>query len=146
MHRVLIADDNIDLAIGLQALLEGEGHKVAVAHNGYTALELARHMRPDVVFLDIVMPGLDGYELAGLLRRELETELKIFAMSGFSEQRDQERARNAGIDQYLVKPVDPAFIASLLGRGKRPEAPATQPPYQAGESLDLPADSPPTAP
>jgi CheY-like chemotaxis protein len=118
-YRILVADDNRDSAESLKTLLELTGHRVTVAYDGHRALEIARQTRPHVVFLDIVLPGIDGYTLARMLRQELgHQDVRIFAVSGFNQE-DGQRSLEAGFDQYFVKPMDPEFIASLLSRAKR---------------------------
>ena len=114
--RVLIVDDNEDAAISLKMVLEVVGYDVAVAHNGPAGLDLARQHRPDVVLLDIGLPGIDGYEVARRLRREpgLET-IAVVAVSGYGREGDKQRAREAGFDRHLVKPVDPDELLALLG-------------------------------
>lgn len=93
------------------------GHYVRVCYEGEGALEAARQLRPDVVFLDLVMPGMDGYQVALGIRAEAQLRhVLIVGISGFGQEEDRERSRKAGIDQHLLKPVDPEFLKSLLGR------------------------------
>ena len=115
--RVLVADDNVDFADSLANALRGDGHQVRVAHDGLTALELARSEPPEVGLFDIGMPGLDGYELARVLRREPggATALLV-AITGWGQQADQQQAREAGFDEHLVKPVDMDGLLALLAR------------------------------
>jgi CheY-like chemotaxis protein len=115
-RRVLIVDDNVDSANSIAMLLSHAGHEVHVAHDGLGALAMARQVRPEFVFLDLGLPGLDGFEVARALRREPGLEaLRIIAVTGYGQESDREKAREAGIDQHLVKPADPAFLESLLG-------------------------------
>lgn len=115
-RRVLVVDDNVDQANSIALLLEHAGHDVQVAHDGLKALELARSMRPEFVFLDLGLPKLDGFEVARALRREPGLAgVRIIAVTGYGQESDREKAREAGIDQHIVKPADPAFIESLLG-------------------------------
>lgn len=115
-RRVLIVDDNVDSANSIAMLLSHSGHEVHVAHDGLGALAMARQVRPEFVFLDLGLPGLDGFEVARALRREPGLEaLRIIAVTGYGQESDREKAREAGIDQHLVKPADPAFLESLLG-------------------------------
>lgn len=125
-RRVLIVDDNVDQAHGLALLLEHAGHEVQVAYDGLKALELARSMRPEFVFLDLGLPKLDGFEVARALRREPAlVGVRIIAVTGYGQESDRERAREAGVDQHIVKPADPQFIESLLGaRGTEASRPA----------------------
>jgi PAS domain S-box-containing protein len=113
--RVLVVDDNRDAAESLALLLRGEGHDVQVAHDGRTALEVARNHRPDVAFLDIGMPGMDGYELSRQLRAQPALEkLLLVAVTGWGQEEDRRRSRQAGFDRHLVKPVEPASLQRLL--------------------------------
>lgn len=118
-RRVLVVDDNVDAVETLAMLLREMGHDVEFALNGQAALDMARRFRPEFVFVDLAMPGIDGYEVARRIGREPGLDgVRIFALTG-SGQRDDERrsSREAGCELHLVKPVDPAFLASLLGQG-----------------------------
>jgi PAS domain S-box-containing protein len=117
--RILIVDDNVDAAVALRLLLASLGHEAAVAHSGVDALRLAIEFRPEVVLLDIGMPGLDGYEVAGRLRDlRLGAPLQIIAVTGWGQPADREKSREAGFDLHLLKPVDEAELARILsGRG-----------------------------
>jgi CheY-like chemotaxis protein len=118
-RRVLVVDDNVDTAQSIQMLLKEAGHDVHVAHDGLKALEVARRLRPEFVFLDLGLPGLDGFEVARALRREPDLQsVRIIAISGYGGEADRRKAQEAGVDQHLVKPADPAFLESLLG-GRR---------------------------
>jgi CheY-like chemotaxis protein len=116
-RRILVVDDNLDAALSLSRLIALLGHDVNVARDGNSALFIARSMRPDFVLLDIGLPGSDGFQVAEALRREpgLGT-LKIIAITGRGEEEDRERSQQAGIDYYLLKPVDIPFLESLLGK------------------------------
>ena len=113
--RVLVVDDNVDVANSLGALLRAMGHQAFVAHDGPAALDLLARARPDIALLDITMPGMNGYELARLVRARAGSALRIVALSGFALPEDLARSLEAGFDQHMVKPVDPAFLKSLLG-------------------------------
>ncbi|HEY0856516.1 MAG TPA: ATP-binding protein [Albitalea sp.] len=114
-HRVLVADDNVDFANSLLAILESLGQEVTVVHDGFAALEAAGRLRPEYIFLDIGMPGMNGYEVAQRLRRQSSTcDAVIVAITGWGQQKDRERARDAGFDQHLVKPVDVDSLVQLL--------------------------------
>jgi CheY-like chemotaxis protein len=118
--RVLVVDDNVDSTATLSALLEQMGHEVEVAHDGLEALHAARRKRPDFLLLDITLPGLDGFAVASALRGEPGFgALRIVALTGWVGEEERRRSREVGIDHYLVKPVDLAFIESLLGRPAR---------------------------
>ncbi len=113
--RVLVVDDNIDAAATLQLLLNSLGHETRVVHDGIQALEAAADFVPDIVLLDIGLPGLDGYEVARRLRTlRRERPLRIIAVTGWGQDADRQRSREAGVDVHLVKPVDPMTLTSLL--------------------------------
>jgi CheY-like chemotaxis protein len=112
---VLIVDDNVDQADSLAALCRVLGHDVQVAYDGESALQSARRTRPEIVFLDITLPGMDGYDVAARLRAELGSRVQLVAVSGRGRDEDRERALGAGFDHFLLKPLDPSFLESLLG-------------------------------
>jgi CheY-like chemotaxis protein len=117
-HRVLVADDNVDFANSLQSILESLGQSVTVVHDGLAALEAAARIRPEFVFLDIGMPGLNGYEVAERLRRQPSTcDAVIVAITGWGQDKDRERARQAGFDEHLVKPAHVEHLVRLLRAG-----------------------------
>jgi CheY-like chemotaxis protein len=114
-RRVLVVDDNADAADSLRMTLELMGHFVCVAYDGRAGLEtgLAGHF--DVALLDIGLPGLDGYALAGRLREALgERCPKLVALTGWGQADDRRRAEQAGFDVHLTKPADPAVIVGIL--------------------------------
>lgn len=114
---ILIVDDNVDAAHTVGALCEHSGHEVDFAYDGVTGVDAARRLRPDVVFLDLALPRMDGYEVARQLRADpVLRHALIVALTGSAGEEERERARAAGIDHYLVKPADPAFVESLLRR------------------------------
>jgi two-component system CheB/CheR fusion protein len=112
---ILIVDDNIDAAESLAMLLKADGYQTAVGFDGLSALTLASTHLPDVVLLDIGLPGLDGYKVAERLRtmKELGHPLLI-AISGYGQSSDVEKARMAGFDEHLVKPADYEVIRGLI--------------------------------
>jgi CheY-like chemotaxis protein len=115
--RILIADDNRDAADTMGMLLELGGHEVIVAHSGNQALELGRQRRPDVVILDIGMPDINGYEVARTARNEdWGKSAYMIALTGWGQADDKERARMAGFDRHLTKPVDPDLVEEILKR------------------------------
>ena len=114
-RRILVVDDNADLARLTCHLLARLGYEVASAPNGATALEEARSFLPHVILLDIGLPGMDGYELARLLR--LVAGMKdalIIAISAYDQQAHHHRLEQAGLDHYLVKPVDFDALLALV--------------------------------
>jgi PAS domain S-box-containing protein len=113
--RVLVVDDNVDAAKSLALLLETVGHCVAIAHSGMAALETLDSHRPHVVLLDIGLPELDGYEIAKRVRaRYSPEELVLVAMTGYGQQTDRERSKQAGFDHHLVKPAACEEIETIL--------------------------------
>ncbi len=113
--KVLVADDNVDAAVGLAMFLEALGYDVRTAHNGPAALELARRWHPQAIFLDISMPLIDGNEVCRRLRQESwGKEALIAAVTGFGMPEDRKRSSESGFDYHLVKPVDPRSIIKLL--------------------------------
>ncbi|HYD46831.1 MAG TPA: ATP-binding protein [Terriglobales bacterium] len=114
-RRILVVDDNRDSADSLAMWLRSEGHQVTVAYNGETALELAREISPELLFLDIGMPGLNGYEVARNLRQQgPQTAMVLVAMTGWSQSSDRRRAFEAGFDLHLAKPIDAHGIARAI--------------------------------
>ncbi len=113
--RVLLADDNVDFAMSLQAALELTGMRVRTVADGQAALLLARAEPPDVAILDIGMPGLNGYELARALRGDPGTAgIALFAVSGWGQASDKELADRAGFDRHFVKPVPPEILIDAI--------------------------------
>ncbi len=115
-RRVLIADDNRDAADSLAILLRMDGHDVNVVHDGTAAMAVFATFRPEFVFLDIGMPGLNGYEVARKVRRRANngTPVTLVAVTGWGQENDKARAQAAGFDHHFTKPVDPERLASLL--------------------------------
>jgi signal transduction histidine kinase len=114
-RRILVVEDNPDAAEAMRLLLEQLGHEVASAASGNEAIDRARGFRPDVVLLDIGLPGIDGYEVARKLRTFEETRgARMIAVTGYGQPSDRERSSAAGFDHHLVKPVDPAKLAEAI--------------------------------
>ena len=113
--RILVVDDNVDAATSLALLLRAMGHVVFVAHEGRSALNDLSRIRPDIALLDIAMPDMSGYDVARQVRSRLGSAVRIVALTGFGLAEDRARALEAGFDQHMVKPADPAFLRSLLG-------------------------------
>lgn len=112
--RVLVVDDNVEAAQSLALLLRAMGHEVRVAHDGSAALDSAAQVRPDIVLLDIAMPGMSGLEVARRLRQRFAAQIRIVALSGFGQEEDRRQALEAGFDLHVMKPADPAFLKSLF--------------------------------
>jgi PAS domain S-box-containing protein len=113
--RVLVVDDNIDMAQTLALLLKTSGHDVRTAHTGPAALEVALDHRPNVVLLDIGLPGLNGYEVANRLRQQPALRnVVLVAMTGYGQETDRKRSQEAGFDHHLVKPTDFGKVREIL--------------------------------
>ena len=113
--RVLVVDDNRDAARAISKLLELQGHDVCVAHDGQNALAAATEFHPEVIFLDIGMPGMDGYEVARSIRAmHLDPRPVLAALTGWSQEEDRRRTAEAGFDHHLVKPPKAAKIQQIL--------------------------------
>jgi signal transduction histidine kinase/ActR/RegA family two-component response regulator len=111
--RVLIADDNVDFATSLEAILTALGHDVLVTHDGDAALETALRVVPDIAFVDIGLPGRNGYDVARSIR-ERGIGCKLIAVTGWGQDDDRRRSREAGFDVHLVKPVEPQLIIDIV--------------------------------
>jgi CheY-like chemotaxis protein len=113
--RILVADDDPTTADLLQRLFEGWGHRVWAVHDGWSVLELAPRVRPDVFVLDINMPDMDGWQVTRWLREEggFERSL-VVALTGHGAPEDRQRSSEAGFDDHLTKPLDPAALRELV--------------------------------
>jgi two-component system CheB/CheR fusion protein len=120
--RMLVVDDNMDAAESLADLLRLRQHDVRVAHDGFTAIGIAKHFQPHVAFLDIDMPGMNGYAIAERLRADPETaDVYLVAVTGLGRDEDRRRAANAGFDRHVTKPLDPKMLPVLLARAREGE-------------------------
>ncbi|HEV8000559.1 MAG TPA: PAS domain S-box protein [Planctomycetaceae bacterium] len=114
-RRILVVDDNVDAAVTITALLKAWGHEVQTAYNGPSALETVGRFRPDIVLLDIGLPGMSGYDVARNLRAEPSAKgVIIAALTGYGQDADRQRSWDAGFDYHLTKPPDPNLLESLL--------------------------------
>lgn len=119
-RRVLVVDDNVDGAQTLASVLELDGHSVTVVHDGPKAIEIAPSLRPEVVLLDIGLPGMNGYEVARTLRGLSATSKStLIALTGYGQPEDVANALAAGFDRHLVKPVDLDVLAALVAAAPR---------------------------
>ncbi len=126
--KVLIVDDNIDSAQTSLWMLDLMGHKGTLAHEGVRALEIARDLKPDVVLLDIGMPGMDGYEVCRQLRRMPEMKNKtVIAQTGWGQESDRQKAFAAGFDHHITKPVSLDLLTQLLADIRLTAAKAGEP-------------------
>jgi signal transduction histidine kinase/DNA-binding response OmpR family regulator len=118
--RVLIVDDNLDAAETLAMMLELLGQQTRQAHEGNGALKAAQEYNPDVIFMDIGLPGLSGHEVVTRMRRELGmTDAYIIALSGYGTEEDRRKSFHAGFDTHLVKPLDPSALPAILASAER---------------------------
>ncbi|MDI1481297.1 PAS domain S-box protein [Polyangium sp. y55x31] len=114
-RRILVVDDNIDAAESMALMLGYLGHETRMAHDGPSTLQIAATFQPELVLLDIGLPGLDGYEVARRLRAQRETQAAVLvAITGYGQEEDRKRARRAGFDHHLTKPVDHDRLISLI--------------------------------
>jgi signal transduction histidine kinase/ActR/RegA family two-component response regulator len=113
--RVLIAEDNLDAAEMMRVMLSFSGHDVKVATDGVQAVAIAETTKPDIAFIDIGMPRMDGYEAARRIRRVLGGRIVLVALTGWGQEQDKDRAREAGFDHHLTKPAEPEMLERLIG-------------------------------
>jgi two-component system, sensor histidine kinase len=114
-RRVLVVEDNVDSALSMKMLLEMFGHTVECAIDGYAALDLAPRWRPDVVFVDIGLPGIDGIEVCRRLKMQPELhKARIFALTAYDNDEWRRRGLEVGFEQYFLKPLSAPFIERLL--------------------------------
>ena len=113
--RVLVIDDNEDAAESLAMMIELDGHEIRTVYNGAAALELAGCFRPDLVFCDIGLPKMDGYEVARRLRLEAEHSATVLvALTGWGSEEDKRKTKEAGFDHHFIKPAEVAEIESII--------------------------------
>jgi CheY-like chemotaxis protein len=112
--RILIVEDDSDNREMMRILLESFGHEVHDAPDGASGVELASRLEPDVVLVDIGLPGIDGYEVARRIRATVRGRPRLVALSGYGQSEDRQRSASAGFDDHLVKPADPERLASIL--------------------------------
>ena len=112
--RVLVVEDYADAAEAQAELLKVLGYQVWIAHDGFDALDIANDFLPDVVLLDLKLPGQNGYEVARELRARVTKRMIIIAVSGLGRDVDRALAADAGLDYYFTKPVDVKILKTLL--------------------------------
>ncbi len=114
-NRIMVVDDNVDSANSLALLLKMMGYDVRIVHDGLSAVDLFDEFQPTIVLLDIGLPKLNGYDACRRIReRRLGTRAKIIAITGWGQENDRRRSREAGFDAHLVKPIDPTNLERLL--------------------------------
>jgi len=112
---ILVVDDHEDSAVSIALLLTRKGNHVEVAYDGRQAIEIAETLRPQVILLDISLPGLSGYEVAGRMRqRPWGRDVVLVAMTGLSGAWERRRSLSAGFDHHLVKPIDTKALYAIL--------------------------------
>jgi PAS domain S-box-containing protein len=115
--RILVVDDNVDAAQTLSAVLAMSGHTTRICHSGPAALQQAEAFAPEVVLLDIGLPGMDGYEVARRLRdAACGAQLLLVAVTGWGSENDRKRTREAGFDEHLTKPIEFDRLEAVLAR------------------------------
>ena len=113
--RILVVDDNKDAADSFALILQRMGHSARAVYHSSDVFESVRSLKPHIVFLDIGLPGVDGYRIARSIRDELGYDaLKIVAVTAYAQDSDRVKARQAGFDAHVAKPVDYAIIESIL--------------------------------
>ena len=115
-QHVLVIEDNHDTRDLLRQLIEGFGHRVDVAGDGKRGLEMALALRPDVLIVDLGLPGLDGYAVARRARAELGAQVLIVAVTGYGQPEDRRRALESGFNGHVIKPIEPRRLQKLLAR------------------------------
>jgi CheY-like chemotaxis protein len=120
-RRILVVDDDVDGAETLAILLRVAGHDVQVAHDGRSTLKIAAAFLPEIVFLDVGMPGMDGFETARQLRQIVElAKAVLVALTGYGRAEDRARATQAGFDHFLVKPTPPDVLLDIAAQARPP--------------------------
>ena len=113
--RVLVVDDNADSAHSLSALLAAMGHEVREAHDGAAAIQVVQNFHPQLVFMDIGLPRMDGLQTTIEIRKlPLEAQPLIVALTGWGQEIDHQRSRDAGIAHHLTKPIDQQVLQRVL--------------------------------
>ena len=113
-RRILVVEDHADLRESFALLLQSQGHEVHTAADGPSALLVVPKLRPEVVLLDLGLPGMDGFTVARRLREAIREPMMLIAVSGYGEESDRRRAAEAGFDHHLLKPVDFDRLEALL--------------------------------
>jgi CheY-like chemotaxis protein len=115
-RTILVVDDHFDAASTLATVVESLGHRARFVLRPHEALDAARDLKPDVVFLDIGMPEIDGYTVAAQLRTEFGRSISIVALSGWGDPESRAKSAKAGFDAHLVKPADVALIQAAIAQ------------------------------
>jgi PAS domain S-box-containing protein len=116
--RVLVVDDNDDAAESMGSLVKLWGHETRIVHDGRSAVDLCRTFKPNVVLLDLGLPGMSGYEVARCLRKQHGDSMTLYALTGYGQAEDRARSKASGFDHHLVKPINPDGLKTLLNSRK----------------------------
>jgi CheY-like chemotaxis protein len=120
-RRILVVDHCVHCVRLLSRLLRRLGHEVRMASDGYEAVKAAEEFRPDVILMDIGLPGLDGYEAAARISdRPWGTGVTLIALTGCGGKIDERRYHEAGFDHHLAKPIDPSLLTEMIGTPSAP--------------------------
>lgn len=115
MATILVADDELDIVETIRCLLEAKGYDVLEANDGITALEQAKNGKPDIIFLDVMMPGLDGYKVCRMLKYDSAyRDIPIVMLTARAGSQDREIGKQAGADMYMTKPFDIEEVLDLV--------------------------------
>ena len=118
--QVLVVDDNVDAAEAIAMLLESFGHHTTTVHDGLEVVGAARHFRPDVILLDVGLPGINGYQAAALLREGALVEHTLMvAVTGWGSDAHRRASHEAGFDVHLTKPVEAKALLEVLAQARR---------------------------
>lgn len=118
-HRILVVDDNRDAADSLEMVLRAYGHEVLVAYDGLEAVEATHSFRPDIVLLDIGLPKLNGFDVARRIRASRGDQVLLIAVTGWGQEEDRRKSREAGFDHHLTKPVDFTVLLNLIAQNRQ---------------------------
>ena len=114
-RRVLVVEDNLDAVHSLAFLLRQDGHIVEYAINGYVAVDIAKKFRPDIILLDLGLPGLEGFEVCSRLKGEPQLKhTRVVAVTAYNSDEDRIRSRAAGCDAHIPKPYDPQRLLAIV--------------------------------
>jgi len=115
--QVLVVDDDVDVAESVAAIIESWGHRATTVYDGFGVLDSALRILPDVILLDLGLPGVNGYEAAAIVRRErLLDDVRLIALTGWESDAHKQASRHAGFDCYLTKPVSPDALMKVLAQ------------------------------
>jgi DNA-binding response OmpR family regulator len=113
--KILIADDNENIRDALTYLLEDEGYALSMAKDGSDALKKVREFHPDILFLDIMMPEMNGYEVCRVIKNDPKLKITyVIMLTAKGQVAEQERGKEVGADEYIVKPFSPMEILSKI--------------------------------